>query len=198
VSEVLGATLRELAEGGLETLRVERVAERAGVNKTSIYRRWPTRGHLVSAALRQVAVEFDPPPETGDVRKDVLHMFRRMMAPSRAQKVQALSRVMHLLNEKPMEPEVTRTVDELRMQMRTRWTGVLERAVERGALVTDQAPEFLMELITSALMVRHKRNGRVTDHYMCQVVDFVLEGAVRRQARPARATRVGAPRPISA
>ena len=54
VEAVLTRTLEELAQAGLEGLSVERIARRAEVNKTSVYRRWPSRGELVAAALEQV------------------------------------------------------------------------------------------------------------------------------------------------
>lgn len=58
VESVLRATLEELAVSGPEGLSVERVAQRAQVNKTSVYRRWPTRAALVAAALEQTAAEL--------------------------------------------------------------------------------------------------------------------------------------------
>ena len=51
VSTVLRTTLEVLGEHGYAGLRIEDVAAQAGVNKTTIYRRWPTRADLVIAAL---------------------------------------------------------------------------------------------------------------------------------------------------
>ena len=48
VSAVLRMTLEVLGQEGYAGLRVEDVAARAGVNKTTIYRRWPTRADLWS------------------------------------------------------------------------------------------------------------------------------------------------------
>ena len=55
VSAVLRMTLEVLGQEGYAGLRVEDVAARAGVNKTTIYRRWPTRADLVVAALTSLA-----------------------------------------------------------------------------------------------------------------------------------------------
>ena len=67
---VLDATLAELAAAGLEGLSVERVALRADVHKTTVYRRWPTRAALVAAALQGIAADVvggapPPPPRRG-------------------------------------------------------------------------------------------------------------------------------------
>ena len=49
--EIRAAALRMLREKGYRELTMDGVAERAGVAKTSVYRRWPTKGALVAAAL---------------------------------------------------------------------------------------------------------------------------------------------------
>ncbi|MBE2250436.1 MAG: helix-turn-helix transcriptional regulator [Myxococcus sp.] len=56
---------------GLERLSVPEVAERAGLNKTSVYRRWPTKQHLVKAALQQSMEATTRPPETGALGSDL-------------------------------------------------------------------------------------------------------------------------------
>ncbi len=43
-----------LSEGGYSELTVDAVAERAGVAKTTVYRRWPSKGALITALI--------PPP----------------------------------------------------------------------------------------------------------------------------------------
>src|SRR6476620_6709836 len=74
VSTVLRTTLEVLGHQGYAGLRVDEIAERAGVNKTTIYRRWPTRAHLVIAALTNLAT---PPVavETGHLESDLQATF---------------------------------------------------------------------------------------------------------------------------
>ncbi|HTE66295.1 MAG TPA: TetR/AcrR family transcriptional regulator [Candidatus Binatia bacterium] len=48
---VLDATLAVLDASGYSRLTLEEVARQAGTTKPAIYRRWPTRQHLVLAAL---------------------------------------------------------------------------------------------------------------------------------------------------
>jgi AcrR family transcriptional regulator len=68
---VLAAVRAELAESGFDGLSVERVARRAEVNKTSVYRRWPTREALVAAAMEGLLDEFGGSPDTGSLRGDL-------------------------------------------------------------------------------------------------------------------------------
>jgi AcrR family transcriptional regulator len=75
---VLAATLDELGEGGYASLGIERVAARAGVHKTTVYRRWPDRESLVTDALLELAADDFAIPDTGDVDRD-LRAFARAL-----------------------------------------------------------------------------------------------------------------------
>ena len=65
---VLSAVLQELSRVGYRGLRIEDVALRAGVNKTTVYRRWPTKIELVRAALVCDSTCRIPHPDTGTLR----------------------------------------------------------------------------------------------------------------------------------
>ncbi|WP_091104333.1 TetR/AcrR family transcriptional regulator [Nonomuraea pusilla] len=65
------ATLAELAEHGYAGLTVENVAERSGVHKTTVYRRWGGVDGLISDALDLAGQEPWPVPDTGDIRGDL-------------------------------------------------------------------------------------------------------------------------------
>ncbi|WP_158888862.1 TetR/AcrR family transcriptional regulator [Amycolatopsis anabasis] len=68
---VLRATLDELGAHGYPALTVEAVAERSGVHKTTIYRRWGSAEGLVAEALA-LAVEDDwAAPDTGSLEGDL-------------------------------------------------------------------------------------------------------------------------------
>lgn len=53
--EILAVALEMLREKGYRDLTVDAVAERASVAKTTIYRRWPTKGALIAAAIEPIA-----------------------------------------------------------------------------------------------------------------------------------------------
>ncbi|WP_229868212.1 TetR/AcrR family transcriptional regulator, partial [Streptomyces chryseus] len=52
---VLEATQEALIEGGFHALNLDRVAARAGVGKTTVYRRWGSAAGLVADLLRDMA-----------------------------------------------------------------------------------------------------------------------------------------------
>jgi AcrR family transcriptional regulator len=68
---ILDETLALLADVGPTALSVEEVASRAGVGKTTIYRRFPTKDDLVAAALASLNESLSHDVADGDVR-DVL------------------------------------------------------------------------------------------------------------------------------
>jgi AcrR family transcriptional regulator len=71
---IFEATMAELAQVGYRDLTMERVAERAGTGKASLYRRWPGRAELVLAAVRHTTADIVV-PDTGDLRADLLALL---------------------------------------------------------------------------------------------------------------------------
>lgn len=65
---VLRATLALLEEVGYLRLTVAAIAARAGTNKPAIYRRWPTKAHLVHEAVFPMSGRILALPDEGDVR----------------------------------------------------------------------------------------------------------------------------------
>jgi AcrR family transcriptional regulator len=72
---ILKATIDLVDEVGYDHLRIQDVADRAGVGLATIYRRWPTKQALFIDALRAKQLDL---PDTGDVRADLLAIFERM------------------------------------------------------------------------------------------------------------------------
>jgi AcrR family transcriptional regulator len=68
---VLDATVAELVEHGFAGLTVEAVSRRAGVNKTTIYRRWGGRAGLIVDAVETFAAAQVDLPDTGTIEEDL-------------------------------------------------------------------------------------------------------------------------------
>jgi AcrR family transcriptional regulator len=76
---VLCATVELLAETGYPGLLVSAIAERAGTSKPAIYRRWPSKAHLVHEAVFPIGAATTI-PDTGSLPEDLREMVRRTMA----------------------------------------------------------------------------------------------------------------------
>jgi len=72
---VFAATLELMAEHGSSAITVERIAERSGVARSTIYRRWPDLPRLYFEAFRQLRSQ-DVHEPTGDLEVDLLNYIR--------------------------------------------------------------------------------------------------------------------------
>src|SRR5215216_5271004 len=68
---VLDATLDELASRGWDRVSVETIAARAGVHKTTVYRRWGGKDQLVAEAVEAEADSRVQVPDSGDIGQDL-------------------------------------------------------------------------------------------------------------------------------
>ena len=73
---VLRATVELLGKSGYADLSVDAIARRAGTSKPAIYRRWPSKAHLVHEAVFPIS-EATELPDTGSLAGDVREMVRR-------------------------------------------------------------------------------------------------------------------------
>src|SRR5258705_12386053 len=73
---VLRATLELLESDGYMKLSIAKIAERAGTSKPAIYRRWPSKAHLVHEAVFPLS-DATELPDTGSLAGDVREMMRR-------------------------------------------------------------------------------------------------------------------------
>ena len=83
---ILAATVDLFVELGFDGMSVEAVAVRAGVGKTTIYRRWPTKEDLVIEAIAHLApsTQMVDTGNTGDDLRTVIGNAFRFITPTRA------------------------------------------------------------------------------------------------------------------
>jgi AcrR family transcriptional regulator len=174
VAAVLRTTLEVLGQQGYAGLRIEDVAARAGVNKTTIYRRWPTRGDLVVAALTSLSA---PPVavETGRLACDLKATF---MTATTLRSTPVGRGVVRALIAERGDPEVDRVVCEIRERHRAPARRVLQRARLRGDLPKRVDIELLLDVLTGTINTRLREKPDPLDpQWVGRVVRLVLSGA---------------------
>lgn len=85
-ADVLEATAELLIEAGLEGVDLSAVAERAGVGKSTLYRRWGSVSALVADLIEDMAESSAPRPVTGSLEGDLLsiaQLIQRTLADPR-------------------------------------------------------------------------------------------------------------------
>ena len=78
--DIMGAARRLLARDGYDQVTVDAIAREAGVSRPTVYRRWPSKAHVVFDAA------FGQPPDatlvekSGDFESDLLVFVRAVSA----------------------------------------------------------------------------------------------------------------------
>jgi AcrR family transcriptional regulator len=195
VQGVLTAALEELARAGYRALRFEDVALRAGVNKTTIYRRWPTKIELVRAALASEARCKIVVPETGSLRSDLLMMGRTFVDLASSPEGQS---IMRMMVAEGSDPEVVHLEKSLRATFEAVPASVVANAVARGELAPDGDHAVLLDAFIGAIHHRiFMMNEPATEDFLARLADVLLLGALlpaarEPQSRPQRRARVSA------
>ncbi|MEO6954985.1 MAG: TetR/AcrR family transcriptional regulator [Polyangia bacterium] len=179
VDDVLTATAEQLGRVGYGALRVEEVATQSGVNKTTIYRRWPTKSLLVAAALRQHQV-IKAAPDTGDLVRDLVTMFEESVC---AFNSDVMRGVMRMIQTERGDPDVDAIVKELKDRSAAIRRPRLDVAVKRGELPKKADALFVLQLISSAIYSRVVNFSEpVTPEYIAECVRIIVAGARVRYA----------------
>jgi AcrR family transcriptional regulator len=112
---ILGTVLDLLHDMGYDQLRMQDVADRAGVGLSTIYRRWPTKQDLVRASLEcpRATEHF---VVTGDPRADVQAFLTRMAEELSGKGAQTMLGFLASLRADPEIAEVYRETKIARMQ----------------------------------------------------------------------------------
>ncbi len=173
---ILAAAVALLADRGLAAMSIEEVAARAGVGKTTIYRRWPSKGLLALDAFVASFREEQPLSDTGTLRGDLLaalHAWVRAVT-----QTPMGSMLTGLIAEAQHDPELRgawrdRVIEPLRGQYRI----MLDRAIARGEIPASVDQEVVLDLFFGAaehrLLLGHLP---MTDDFIDQVVDVILAG----------------------
>src|SRR4051812_12593446 len=126
---IVAATLQLMAEGGVRDLRIDEVADRAGVGRATVYRRHRSKNALVSAAVATLVSEIAI-PDTGSTHADLLALMDQAVE---LYSGSLASRLMPaLVEEARRNPELAKTIrnDFLRGR-RAALIAVLERGTRR-------------------------------------------------------------------
>lgn len=181
---ILDAVWAELVDHGYDRLTMDGVAARARTSKPVLYRRWSNRVELVVAALGRNAPDYQEPPDTGELRTDLLLFLCGML---------------HRFDDLPVDTVHGVLVDimrdpELRTLFRNGLTAqgpvdglaaVMRRAADRGeidpARLTPRVVSLPLDLLRDAFLIE----GTVpSDRVVAEILDEVVLPLLGASARP--------------
>jgi AcrR family transcriptional regulator len=145
------AALDLLAERGFQAATIEAIAERAGVGRNTIYRRWRSKEELIADALRELTTDVD---WGADDLYSLLLTWLRDFARTFSDPLQGrlLVGVLGELQQNPVFADVY--ADRVVRPRREALLARLVEARERGELRPDADVELVADLLGGALLLR--------------------------------------------
>ena len=193
---IMAATFRQLVDVGYGNLSVESVAAAAGVAKTTIYRRYPTKRDLAIAAL-SVELPFPELPSDIDTRsglRSVIALIAHAMVDTGAIRILG-----SLLVESNRDPDLFAVFRQRLLEPRRALVmELLRRGIERGEVRPDADPLIVTEMMAGAIFAHHAiLGGATTDAWLDGLTDHLwamVRSEVGRSSRAGGGARGGAPR----
>lgn len=174
---VLSAVLHELNVNGYAALSVEAVASRAGVNKTTIYRRWPTFDDLLVDALTTWSQDAIPGSDTGSIETDLLALGRELADQLNGGVGRQIAAV--VLTAGLRSPQLREATRRYFDQQAVRATPVVTKAIERGELPANTDTDTLLTTFRAPLFYRMVTTGDPIDEDLIAQTTRVTLAAAR-------------------
>lgn len=173
---ILEATREVLAEQGWSGLTVEGVAARAGVAKTTVYRRFASRADLAVAAVAElVAASRTAPGE--DAAEDIGAAIRAVA--DVYGRPEARAAYLAVIAEAGRDPDLREAVERsVLLPARQLVADGLDRAVARGEITrahADSRVDLLYDVLAGALVHRLLvRGAEIDDAFVAALTSSVL------------------------
>ncbi|MEU1340416.1 TetR/AcrR family transcriptional regulator C-terminal ligand-binding domain-containing protein [Streptomyces sp. NPDC005827] len=175
-ADILTAAGALLLREGMAAFTIERVAQEAGVSKTTIHKWWPSRGTLALDGYFHAVESTLAFPDTGDIAADLTTQVRAFV---------------RLLTGTPAGPVIggligrAQTDPDLLAALLERYSGprrelavtAMRRAQDRGQLRADADPEILVDQLWGACYHRLLLPDQpLTDAFASRLVANLLHG----------------------
>jgi AcrR family transcriptional regulator len=183
VQAVLQVALEQLAQVGFDRFSIPEVAALAGANKTSVYRRWPTKEDLVKDALRAAMGHAEEAVGCGSLRDDLIGLARTLAEFLESSAGRSVMRI--LLNDGDNAELRAIAISAYGdVSRRAAWIA-MDEAVRRGELKTKVEPSTVLFTLAGALIHRVLvEKAGASEAFVEGVVDIVLSGVAVQGSSP--------------
>jgi AcrR family transcriptional regulator len=178
-TEVVAAVLNALENGGYRAVTMDGIAKRVGRARSSLYRRWPSKRHLVAYAVVSELGE-NPAADTGSLRGDLLSVVGTLWRAFRGPLGHALAGLVADMAEDTALASIIR--HQVLAPRRRSMRDAIERARVRGEALNDVDVELLLDMLTGPFYFRtlfghapmkFEHTGRIVDH----ILRVIIRGA---------------------
>ncbi|MFN8016527.1 MAG: TetR/AcrR family transcriptional regulator [Acidimicrobiales bacterium] len=169
---IVEAVVDLLTEVGFAGLTIDAVAQRAGVGKATIYRRWEGKEPLVLDALSTEHQKAEV-PDTGSLRSDLLAYYLPLAEPD-AQRG-AIRLMPALAAQAAADEQIAARLRSFVNDRRAPVGTMIERARERGEVAGDVDAELAIDLLVGPISYRLYFSGLPVDRPLVEaLVDRVV------------------------
>lgn len=147
---VLEAIQRGLEEKDWDSLSIEEIADRAGVNKTTVYRRWLNKEGLVADLLDNIADSHPGAPDRGDIVPDlaaIANYLAKMIGTPFGRSV-----IVSVVSSS--EPGLEAAARRYWGQLFNKVAWIVQRAIDRGELRPEIDKHSLVESVLAPIYLR--------------------------------------------
>jgi AcrR family transcriptional regulator len=175
------ATRRLLTRDGYDQVTIDAIAREAGVSRPTVYRRWPSKAHVVFDAA------FGQPPDaalvntSGDFETDLLVFVRGVLQFWREPVVEAAA--LGILADRNRDRELhIRTQQLLDERTLTEFGSLVGTGVEQGLVRPDVDVDMLYQVLvgTAFYAAQVQQHGDV-DTLAERLCSFIIRGAGKRK-----------------
>ena len=174
---ILDAAIDLFLERGLEGMSIEGVAAKAGVGKTTIYRRWGSKEDLIVAAIDEVIFDVQA-TDQGSLRADLIDVAVKVQTIFASPKARQMfgRMVPHVVAGTPLGRAHQERIIGPRF---ARLDGIVARGIERGELRPDVNSEMVRALMVGPVfvwMLTRQLTEKGIKKRAEELVDTVLQG----------------------
>lgn len=165
--QVLDATADLLKEIGYRELSIDRVIERSGVARSTIYRHWSNKAQLAIEAFDKAMGPNPPMADEGSIREDLILTYKRFPAIlKRSIWGTILPSIIEASKNDPLfEGLLSETVNVRKENMRE----IFNRAKERGEIKADANIEWAIDTLSGFYYHRLLLTGEKFDEQGVEV-----------------------------
>jgi len=169
------AALDEFASAGYAGFRMESVAARAGVGRSTLYRHWPDRTALLADALETLNVQPNPDREleSGTARERVELLLRHLARALTDSPVAAC--VPALIHGSEHDPAIRGFFHRYSAQRRRRLTATIAAGVDSGEFPAHVDAEAASVALSGAVFYRRLMTADgIDDAFIASAINTVL------------------------
>ena len=168
------AALEELADRGYGRLSMEAIAQRAGVGKAALYRRWPCKQDMLIDLIAEMNLEVGPVPDMGSLHEELRFYFENVY-----------SILMHPLTsnilpdmyaEMMRNPELRQRVREgIQERKKSKALEIIKRAIARGEVTPDVDLELALDFMVGPAYWRlNVLRDPIPENYLDKLTKMVV------------------------